>query len=980
MNTESKEMGSQNATSDGINMGHLKTVHDEVEARRKLILVQWLNIHLPLLNLPINIKDDDLRACLSNGIVLCHILNKIRPGSVNVVSDSDYSLPSHSENVKRFLAAMDVLGLPRFEISDLQMGSMKAVVDCLLKLRAKSLQNSFRDSISITNLRSSSPRSSSSLVYFSPPSRDHRRKISSSSECNYQHVFSSPIKAESSASLIHHAGHKFHEMFQHGSYADLPAAKISEMMKSNSLENAPTQLLLSIVNGILDESVEKINGEIPHHVSGLLRKVMQEIERRISAQAEHMRTQNYLFKVREEKYQSRITELEALASRTREESEITTSQPQQLKTEKTEVEEKKKADDEDIGKLMKQREDKNMEISMLKQDLETMKKTYELRCSELEAEAKGELRHKSEEYEKMLEDFRNTKALSESKYQNWIVQKNQLQNTVDFQFRSLQQLKVLWGSIKQDIMKEQSIYSEECNKLGLNLKTLADSAEKYHAVLAENRRLFNEVQELKGNIRVYCRIRPFISGQNEKQSIVDHIGEDELVVANPSKQGRDGLRSFKFNKIFGPTATQVDVYNDIKDFIRSVLDGYNVCIFAYGQTGSGKTYTMCGPNGATTESFGVNYRALNDLFGISSSRASSLTYEIWVQMVEIYNEQVHDLLSTDGCPKKLGITNHSQSKGLAVPDASMFPVKSTSDVMELMEIGLKNRAMGATAMNERSSRSHSVVSIHVRGTDLRSGSSLHGNLHLVDLAGSERVDRSEVTGGRLREAQHINKSLSALGDVIFALAQKSSHVPYRNSKLTQLLQSSLGGQAKTLMFVQLNPDATSFSESLSTLKFAERVSGVELGAARSNKEARDVRELMEQVASLKDTILEKDEKIEGPQLLRDLKGVNPEKRAKTSLRRGHTIPKDSSCGSNKHSKADVPQPVDPKHQNDELGKSSDSIEKPKSVSKTTRTVKKQPRSATVSLAKDSAKMSSNIQRSESTNQLKSPASTSRRWQ
>lgn len=149
----------------------------------------------------------------------------------------------------------------------------------------------------------------------------------------------------------------------------------------------------------------------------------------------------------------------------------------------------------------------------------------------------------------------------------------------------------------------------------------------------------------------------------------------------------------------------------------------------------------------------------------------------------------------------------------------MHPVKSTADVLELMNIGLMNRAVGATALNERSSRSHrsvyflmifyihacsgccsecslyflySILTVHVRGSDAKSGAVLRGSLHLVDLAGSERVDRSEATGDRLREAQHINKSLSALGDVIFALSQKSPHVPYRNSKLTQVLQSSLG--------------------------------------------------------------------------------------------------------------------------------------------------------------------------------------------
>ncbi|CAJ1951903.1 unnamed protein product [Sphenostylis stenocarpa] len=502
---------------------------------------------------------------------------------------------------------------------------------------------------------------------------------------------------------------------------------------------------------------------------------------------------------------------------------------------KTKAAEEKMADEKEITKCIKELEQKNMEISSFKQKLEAMKKTNEEQCSQLEAkieDAKGELKQKSQEYESLLEKLRNkvkeNETLYESKYQKWITKENQIRTDVNFQFSSIQKLKLSWESIKQDALKEQMIFSEECNRLGVNLKPLVDAAENYQIVLAENRKLFNEVQELKGNIRVYCRIRPFLPGQKEKQSIVEHIGETDLVVANPSKQGKEGLRTFKFNKVFGPTSTQAGVYADIQAFIRSVLDGYNVCIFAYGQTGSGKTYTMSGPNNATPESVGVNYRALNDLFSIST-----------------------------------------------IPDATMQPVKSTSDVIKLMDIGLKNRAKGSTSMNERSSRSHSVVSIHVRGMDQKSGSTLQGNLHLVDLAGSERVDRSEVVGDRLKEAQHINKSLSALGDVIFSLSQKNAHVPYRNSKLTQLLQSSLGGQAKTLMLVQINSDHKSYSESLSTLKFAERVSGVELGAAKSSKDGRDVRELMEQVASLKDTILIKDEEIEKLQLLKDLKNVYP---------------------------------------------------------------------------------------------------------
>nr|XP_027193131.1 kinesin-like protein KIN-14K isoform X2 [Cicer arietinum] len=956
------------------------------------------------------VKDGELRACLSNGTVLCLILNKLRPGSVTMVSESDHSLPSQSENVKTFLKALDGLGLPRFEISDLEKGSMKPVVDCLLILRAKSLQHSLGDNVSVTNCNSSSPRgfAPSSFHYSPPPFGVDRTK--GLPESRFHRVKSSPLMTEPSASLIYQVGHKFHEVFQikPGSYADLPASKISEMMKSNSLDNAPTQSLLSVVNGILEESVERRNGEIPHRVACLLRKVSQEIERRISTQAEHMRIQSNLFKAREEKYQSRIRVLETLASTNSKENEIFASQLQQLKG-LIVKEEEKKEDEKEVIRLTKMLEDKILEISELKQKLEAAKKTNEAQFSQLEEEAtdaKAETRHKYQEYEYRLEELRNEvkelEASSDSKYQEWNMKKDQLLSVINFQFISLQKLRLSWESIKQDVKKGETVYAEECNRFGVNLKPLIHASANYHTVLAENRKLFNEVQELKGNIRVFCRIRPFLVGKKEKQSIVEDIGENDLVVANPSREGKDAIRSFKFNKIFGPAATQVDVYSDIQPLVRSVLDGYNVCIFAYGQTGSGKTFTMTGPNGATNETLGVNYRALNDLFKISTSRASFIDYEIWVQMVEIYNEQVRDLLSTVGSPKRLGILTHSQTNGIAVPDASMFPVKSPSDVIKLMDIGLKNRAIGATAMNERSSRSHSVVSIHVRWKDFKSGSTLHGNLHLVDLAGSERVDRSEVTGDRLREAQYINKSLSALGDVIFALSQKSSHVPYRNSKLTQLLQTSLGGQAKTLMFVQINSDVSSYSETLSTLKFAERVSSVELGAARNNK---DARELMEQVASLKNTILKKDEEIER------LKLPNPSVGGISKQ-----IQKLSS-GSYKHLESDIQQAMDDHIQQNEFlqpefsdadfqerssdisdnslapgtdfdcssensifneaRKTSNKTQKSKGLLKSVRAVRKLIRvPSTTAITKDSFKKSPGMTRSPSIGQLKAP----KRWQ
>ncbi|KAJ6687848.1 KINESIN MOTOR CATALYTIC DOMAIN PROTEIN [Salix koriyanagi] len=238
---------------------------------------------------------------------------------------------SSSENVRKFLASMDELGILKFELSDLEKGSMKNVMDCLSTLRA---QFSYMGVVSpIGGNKYGSPHgdASSNGLSSSPTFREEKQKFSPDSKT--QQALRSPVMTEPSAASMHHVVHKFHEVFQlkQGRYSDLSAAKISEMMKSNSLDNAPTQSLLSVVNGILDESIERKNDKIPHRVACLLRKVVQEIERRISTQAEHLRTQNNLFKVREEKYQSRIVVLEALASEPVKKGGVVMDRLQQIK-------------------------------------------------------------------------------------------------------------------------------------------------------------------------------------------------------------------------------------------------------------------------------------------------------------------------------------------------------------------------------------------------------------------------------------------------------------------------------------------------------------------------------------------------------------------------------------------------------------------------------------------------------------------------
>jgi len=259
--------------------------------------------------------------------------------------------------------------------------------------------------------------------------------------------------------------------------------------------------------------------------------------------------------------------------------------------------------------------------------------------------------------------------------------------------------------------------------------------------------------------------------------------------------------------------------------VTSVLDGYNVCIFAYGQTGSGKTYTMTGPD----DNRGVNTRALEELFGQSHKREAEISDSISVSILEIYCEQIRDLLAEEVGVERLEV--RQGERGNYVPNLTTVPVSEIGQVLELLALADRNRSTAATNMNEHSSRSHLMLSITIKSVNRITGQMSYGKLHLVDLAGSERISKSGATGQALKEAQAINKSLSALGDVIMSRAQKSAHVPYRNSTLTHLLQDSLSGDSKTLMFVCISPVLYNAEETFCSLNFAARVRTVELGKA-----------------------------------------------------------------------------------------------------------------------------------------------------
>ncbi|KAJ9538372.1 LOW QUALITY PROTEIN: hypothetical protein OSB04_031105, partial [Centaurea solstitialis] len=528
----------------------------------------------------------------------------------------------------------------------------------------------------------------------------------------------------------------------------------------------------------------------------------------------------------------------------------------EVEQKRKEAEEKKEMEKKKEMEMMELMEEMIKEMEGMQKEMEEMKDEL-AKQEEIENEKAMERRKELEEKKKERER-KAAEDAKEEEYYNWVYAEcNRLslsaakqQKLVEYQQKQLKVLKNIYSSAKSDLEVLRTKHKQEFDNIGKHLSTLAQHAAGYKKVVDENRKLYNLVQDLKGNIRVYCRSRPFLTTTNKK-SCVDCMDDTQVAVITYGKDGKEQRKVYTFNRVFSLVATQAEVYKDTQPLIRSVLDGYNICIFAYGQTGSGKTHTMTGPENLTPELMGVNYRALNDLFDIQQQRKEMITYLVRVQMLEIYNEMVRDLLSPAGATKKYPFYDIrlGAADGINVPDAELIPVSTTEDVIRLMTLGHKNRAVGSTAMNDRSSRSHSCVTVHVSGKDLTSGSTVRGCMHLVDLAGSERADKTEATGDRLKEATHINKSLSALGDVIASLSQKNAHVPYRNSKLTLLLQDALGGQAKTLMFIHSDPDTV--GETISTLKFAERVSTVELGAAKSNKDIIDLKELKDQVAALK---------------------------------------------------------------------------------------------------------------------------------
>jgi kinesin family protein C1 len=336
--------------------------------------------------------------------------------------------------------------------------------------------------------------------------------------------------------------------------------------------------------------------------------------------------------------------------------------------------------------------------------------------------------------------------------------------------------------------------SDSFAEMEARLQEAVRSAEVSKAKLIKEetlrRILFNQVQELKGNIRVMCRVRPApangAEGEIAKIEFPDVEKESkELEVLGKEEKSSLGTISrkrhaFTFDRVFGPESQNQEVFEEISQLVQSALDGYNVCIFCYGQTGSGKTHTMSSADGMIPRATHQIYETATNL------QEKGWTYIMEGSFVEVYNEEIHDLLgnSKDMDRKKHEIKHDDQKKQTMVTGLQTVTLDSPTTVESILKKAAANRSVAATKSNERSSRSHSVFILKLVGRNSTTGETSEGTLNLVDLAGSERLKQSGAEGDRMKETQNINKSLSCLGDVIGALGQgkEGAHIPYRNSK------------------------------------------------------------------------------------------------------------------------------------------------------------------------------------------------------
>ncbi|NXN97629.1 KIF25 protein, partial [Rhinopomastus cyanomelas] len=471
----------------------------------------------------------------------------------------------------------------------------------------------------------------------------------------------------------------------------------------------------------------------------------------------------------------------------------------------------------------------------------------------------------------------------------------------DFQHQSRTCLHQAVAAVRGMQLQAEAMQAFQVRAFDLQ-QALQEVTERYEREKEKRRALHNSLVELRGNIRVHCRIRPLLPfdaaaaghelPQDRHRSSSERVAfavDDETVLVRCSRPGHAAIsRTFQFERVYSASEAQDTVFADVAPLLTSLLDGYNVCIMAYGQTGSGKTYTMLGPRpeeslACSTEDeseLGIIPRAAQEVFRLIAEKPPG-SFGVEVSVVEVYNNEVFDLLARDSRGRAYGVRRDvvaTREGRSSVPALTCQTVENASEFLLLVSRGLQLRVRHPTLVHADSSRSHLVVTLTLTTAvcgessgaswedepasqrlsaeascalppKLRESASssssrasspaqleateetkqIKTRLQLVDLAGSESVGMSGVTGAALRETSFINRSLSALADVLGAIAERRSHVPYRNSRLTHLLRDSIGGDAKLLLMLCISPGQKYLTESMQSLGFGTRARQVQRG-------------------------------------------------------------------------------------------------------------------------------------------------------
>lgn len=457
----------------------------------------------------------------------------------------------------------------------------------------------------------------------------------------------------------------------------------------------------------------------------------------------------------------------------------------------------------------------------------------------------GTLKSRQSALEMEVEQYKSVAKTRQAEIERISIEKTDAMKKTNAAEQRISELETLFNSEKEQNATLQTTLSARDASI-LEMKAKIDEYEMIR------RRLHNEVQELKGNIRVFCRVRPPLSTSERRETSIftyNDMDPGQIEVSEPtlSVRGEKQVRKYEFNydRVFGPETTQDDIFEELSQLVQSALDGYSCCVFAYGQTGSGKTYTMEGPSSESGEALfaaesperGIIPRAVEQIFtSVSRLRGCGWEYTIEVSFLEVYNEQLRDLLKESsqgqgqGQSQSLQLVTNEDS--VSVQGCRSVGVSAPHEVYTLLDVARKNRVVAETKYNEHSSRSHSVFRLHIRGHNSKRRETVTSVLNLVDLAGSERLDAGHNKAERQKETQNINKSLSNLRNVITALAESKKHVPYRESVLTRLLQNSLEKKAKMLMFVNVSPSIGSVGQTLNALRFASTANKCHIGTVQ----------------------------------------------------------------------------------------------------------------------------------------------------